>query len=196
MSWQSLGKVTSDNWSKLEFEIPDFNWDKLPQLQIGIQSLSPIDSLPTIYLDSVWLEVQYDKIQNPAPNPQPQTESENQIVFDPQAQHSCAIDPFVIELKPNTTSAITINLHKFHLEKKEVVLLGSLPFGVEASFISNNGARLEVPINENQEIIQLREVDSIGSSAQKGSFNIPVIFSEEDNQSKSMTACQFNLIVK
>ena len=59
-SWQSLGKVNLDNWQNLEFEIPNFNWEDISKFQINIQSLSPVDFIPTVYLDNLRLEVEYE----------------------------------------------------------------------------------------------------------------------------------------
>ncbi len=61
-NWQSLGKVNRDNWQNLALEIPNFNWEDISKVQISIQSLSPVDFTPTVYLDGLWLEVEYETL--------------------------------------------------------------------------------------------------------------------------------------
>ena len=58
--WQSLGKVNLDSWQNLALEIPNFNWEDVSRVQIAIQSLSPVDFAPIVYLDGLWLEVEYE----------------------------------------------------------------------------------------------------------------------------------------
>jgi hypothetical protein len=89
-NWQSLGKVNFSNWKNLELEIPDFNWDKLPNLQIKIQSISPTEFTPTIYLDGMVLEVEYENndlfINNQSDENNLPDENQNQV-FDEQNQN-------------------------------------------------------------------------------------------------------------
>lgn len=62
-NWNQLAKINSDNWQNLEMEIPITSWDDLVNLQISIQTLPTVDSLPDIYLDGLWLEVEYEQAE-------------------------------------------------------------------------------------------------------------------------------------
>lgn len=63
VEWKSLGFVEKDEFGSKHFEIPieeASEWEDISKIQIGIQSVPVIDSIaPIIYLDSVWLEVEY-----------------------------------------------------------------------------------------------------------------------------------------
>ncbi len=61
-NWQVLGKVANDNWQNLELEITNFNWQDISNLQISVKSLSPVDFIPIVYLDGLWLEVEYENL--------------------------------------------------------------------------------------------------------------------------------------
>ncbi len=61
-SWQSLGKVSRNNWQGLTLEVPISSQQDLENLQISIQSLMVFDDQPTIYLDGLWLEVEYEEL--------------------------------------------------------------------------------------------------------------------------------------
>lgn len=60
-NWQRLAKVNSENWQGLTLEIPGLQWEDLVNLQISIQNLATVDPMPTVYLDSLRLEVEYEK---------------------------------------------------------------------------------------------------------------------------------------
>lgn len=59
-NWVELGRITAYNWNDLSFKIPISSLDQISQLQISLVSLPTIDSMVTIYLDSIWLEAETD----------------------------------------------------------------------------------------------------------------------------------------
>jgi len=61
VSWQHLGFVGSDNWKDIEFELPIVEWSELEKLQVRIKNLPTLDKQPTVYLDSMWIEVIHSK---------------------------------------------------------------------------------------------------------------------------------------
>jgi hypothetical protein len=65
VEWKSLGLVAKDEFGSKYFEIPiseASKWEDISKIQIGIQSVPVIDSIaPIIYLDAVWLEVEYQR---------------------------------------------------------------------------------------------------------------------------------------
>lgn len=68
VNWQHLGFVGSDNWKETEFELPIVDWSDLEKLQVRIKNLPTVDEQPTVYLDSMWIEVTHskEKILRPA----------------------------------------------------------------------------------------------------------------------------------
>jgi|GEM_PF-5418353 len=60
LSWKSLGAVTMTNWRSFEPEIPVHSWDQVNTLQVVISAKSTFDQQPTVKLDGLWLETQYN----------------------------------------------------------------------------------------------------------------------------------------
>lgn len=63
-NWNSIGyvsNITNDVSFKMPMDIFTTTAD-LARVQIAIRTVPTFDSMPTIYLDSVWLEVEYQKI--------------------------------------------------------------------------------------------------------------------------------------
>ena len=58
--WQDLGQVSEDNWQNFSVTIPVSSWGDINKLQIQLNPLLSVDA-PTIYLDGMWLEVDYNQ---------------------------------------------------------------------------------------------------------------------------------------
>lgn len=56
--WFEAGEVTQDNWRHFSISLPNISWEQLQQLQVKIETLPLLDNRPSIYLDSVLLQVQ------------------------------------------------------------------------------------------------------------------------------------------
>jgi hypothetical protein len=56
-NWNYLGSVNENNWQNLSFDIPVNNWLDISKIQIKINSLPDTDYY--LYLESMWLEVEY-----------------------------------------------------------------------------------------------------------------------------------------
>jgi hypothetical protein len=56
-NWNYLGSVNENNWQNLTFDIPVNNWVDISKIQIKINSLPDTDYY--LYLESMWLEVEY-----------------------------------------------------------------------------------------------------------------------------------------
>jgi hypothetical protein len=56
-NWNYLGSVNENNWQNLTFDIPINNWLDISKIQIKINSLPDTDYY--LYLESMWLEVEY-----------------------------------------------------------------------------------------------------------------------------------------
>lgn len=59
-NWKHAGFVTKSNWKNLELDIPEVNFDNLSNLQISLKSIVS-DFTPTIYLDGMILNIEYEK---------------------------------------------------------------------------------------------------------------------------------------
>jgi hypothetical protein len=59
-NWQSAGQVTEANWRGFSISIPVASWDDIEKLQVQLTPVLSVD-MPTIYLDGMRLEVNYDQ---------------------------------------------------------------------------------------------------------------------------------------
>ncbi len=65
-NWNYLGSVNENNWQNLTFDIPVNNWVDISKIQIKINSYPDTDYY--LYLESMWLEVEYvSKIEEITP---------------------------------------------------------------------------------------------------------------------------------
>lgn len=56
-NWNYLGSLNSENWKDISFEIPVKDWVDISKIQIKINSMPDTDYY--LYLESMWLEVEY-----------------------------------------------------------------------------------------------------------------------------------------
>jgi hypothetical protein len=61
-NWNYLGSVNENNWQNLTFDIPVNNWVDISKIQIKINSYP--DTNYYLYLESMWLEVEYENSQS------------------------------------------------------------------------------------------------------------------------------------
>jgi hypothetical protein len=61
-SWATLGKVGRATWQGANFKIPVLPWADISKLQVSVERLTTIDAQPTVYLDTLWLEVEYQNL--------------------------------------------------------------------------------------------------------------------------------------
>ncbi len=59
-TWESIGRINGSNWANFSATIPLTSWDEVERLQVQLNPL-PSAETPTVYLDGMWLEVDYDK---------------------------------------------------------------------------------------------------------------------------------------
>jgi hypothetical protein len=65
VDWKPLGFITWNTWKDASFSIPlseASTWGDIAKIQISIESVPSIDEPPIIYVDSVYIEVGYDEI--------------------------------------------------------------------------------------------------------------------------------------
>jgi hypothetical protein len=60
VTWTDLGQVSESNWQDYSVVIPVSSWSDINNLQIQLDPIITADP-PTVYLDSMWLEVDYNQ---------------------------------------------------------------------------------------------------------------------------------------
>ena len=206
-----------DSWQNLALEIPNFNWEDVSRVQIAIQSLSPVDFAPTVYLDSLWLEVEYESLPAPVAGSlsSPESISESMLetlpqtltiqtetqtapqpvskpvikIFDQQAEHKCVINPFSQEISEGTSVNYNISLKPSSSNRPYEIILGDLPSGVGADF--------EQPFSGSTAPTTIPLSLTAEANAQNGSFNIAVIYRETQTNGEILSNfCQLNLVIE
>lgn len=135
----------------------------------------------------------------PQPEPQPAPQS-NPVPYLPllkerkftkmvrlnkDARHSCAAKSFTVDLsgRESVISELELSGTRSDFENIEI---GSLPLGIDITFLSNADYTYAPPRNDNSVVLQI--VNQPGS--QKGNFSIPIIYTSDN----STTICQINVI--
>jgi hypothetical protein len=99
-------------------------------------------------------------------------------------QHSCEVQPFRLELTKGKTIEFNLTLQSDPDAQVSNVRLGNLPKDVTGT--------LQPVGSQSERVVRL----SAGTHAQRGSFSIPINFTEEVNGKSGTTRCQFNLVIK
>ena len=60
VNWTALGKINKNNWRDAQFELPLTNWADIQKVQIEIKAIPTVDEQPTVYLDGMRLEAEYE----------------------------------------------------------------------------------------------------------------------------------------
>lgn len=216
-NWQHLGEIFAEDLDEpqiLTFQVPVSQWVDLQKIQISVISLPRTQDAPYVYLDGMRLEARYEAIPAdeaelaelpaeeellpqeaiPEPSPEPQTErqlreSSRPIKIDPEATHSCSVEPFSTEIRQDETKSISIIFNAPDGETAAFAELGDMPYGIKAHFARSGAATLTGIAGERKEELVL----STGRELQQGSLGVAVIFSRDLGSRVSDTICQFNL---
>jgi hypothetical protein len=121
----------------------------------------------------------------PVPSPMP---THTGRVTDPEAQHSCAFDPFTLAVRRETGRAIyTMLLSPSRAGAPYTVALGTLPRGISATVDRAAGVGSARP----------HVVMTADASAEAGSYTLSVLYHEtQDGGGALTTLCKLNLIVE
>ncbi|MEK7588313.1 MAG: hypothetical protein AAB438_00665, partial [Patescibacteria group bacterium] len=79
-NWKVLGKVSETTWKDASFEISDSSittWEDVSKLQISVKNLPTIDTQPIIYLDNIYIEIEYGILEKIKELPVVEIEDEN-----------------------------------------------------------------------------------------------------------------------
>lgn len=99
-NWQSLGSIGRDNLQNISFEIPLSYWEDIGNLQIKIDGLMAFDSHPIIYLDSAWIEVEYEEFLEEAKLTQEEIERLPRIKIEKDVFFKVSKEDFQLNEKP------------------------------------------------------------------------------------------------
>ena len=147
VEWKRLGFVRANEFHNKYFEIPieeASDWKDISKIQISVQGVPTLDSLaPTIYLDAIWLEVEYEKPMEKAEYQKPTEEVEYQKPISvPQSfitdKNSYTVSDVIKISNVPLGSAIKI----YWLDNPETALNpdpDSRPSNVYAALVSDDG---------------------------------------------------------
>lgn len=196
-SWKSLGKVNYFSWQNLEYEIPNFSWDDVSKIQFALKSTPLIDAQSTIFLDGLWIEIEYANFEEIEETGEIEKSSllfgtlpdfdKDKFKVDEVPTHSCELAPFRQYLAPEQRIKFRILLKPTNATRSHRLVLGDLPHGVKGGLKQDkNGIIIELQSND---------------SPQRGSFGVVIVYQELKNRKLlsanevSTTVCQFNLII-
>jgi hypothetical protein len=159
-NWNYLGSVNENNWQNLSFDIPVNNWLDISKIQIKINSLPDTDYY--LYLESMWLEVEYEN---------PQATSTLQTLTGEMV--GTIIPPFISNETATTTqeegnSAETSQIIEPEEETTKV------EEAVPATTTEESKPILQEPlkIRKFEKIINVKNLDDLSCSADQFSVNI------------------------
>ncbi|MEY2640995.1 MAG: hypothetical protein RL150_388 [Candidatus Parcubacteria bacterium] len=131
----------------------------------------------------------------PAPVAQPQEEVEppmrtftKKIFVNKDAVHTCTAEVFSVDMSGRTTAQNTLQLTKeadiaYELE------VGSLPTGIDVRFTDGNSYYKNIGLEDESADFTI----SLESNAAKGSFTIPIIYTQKGVFDSSVV-CQVNVV--
>lgn len=214
-TWETLGFVEEYSEDNI-FEIPiedASSWEDISKIQIGIQRATTLDGVqPVIFLDSVWLEIEYEFIEEaieltvseeetneevlgviveetpPPPLPFTVRKFDKEIVIDSSVPHRCDVRPFSVDMSKTTSTSTQLFLEK-QPGMAYVVEIGSLPDDITVHFANNDGY-IYAP-GEKETILNL--LIAKGEYARQGNFNVPIYLTRK-GEVDSSTLCQFNIV--
>lgn len=59
-NWEPLANITKANWQNSLFPLPTTSWHSLRDIQIQVRNTTTDIDAPVIYLDSLWIEAEYE----------------------------------------------------------------------------------------------------------------------------------------
>jgi hypothetical protein len=128
-----------------------------------------------------------DEPLQPQPPPLKERRPQKPVRFDKNARHSCAANNFTVNISGQSLAIAELKLEggRSDIENLEI---GSLPLGIDITFLNNSDYEYRPQISDNAAVLQI--INQPGS--QKGDFNIPIIF----KSGNLTTICQINTINK
>jgi hypothetical protein len=210
-NWESLGTIRESNWQNAQVSIPILDWDELKKLQISLVSFPVSDIAPVVYLDGMSLTVDYDPaeepileeellpeeipveeltpiLEGPIAPPLEERKLPEMIKIDENAKHSCAAEPFRVDISTLASTTANIVLQKDGAGLEEVGI-GYLPEGIDVIF-SKSGYYIYRP-GKADATLSLEIIKT--TTSQRGDFNIPIIYTKKGSKDSSVV-CQLNIV--
>ncbi len=111
VTWQNLGTVNASNYKNISFEINStesgtdmLKWGNLAHFQISVATLLSDDKLPNIYLDSVYVEANYESIPKISDPPKISLK-DSSVVLDGKADFGSDETPTFVVTDPGFTTS-------------------------------------------------------------------------------------------
>jgi hypothetical protein len=111
-----------------------------------------------------------------------------EIKIKKDAQYFCRVKSFYIDISNINNERIFEIEFEGKKPKNGVLEIGSLPLGIDITFL--NKADYEWNVSQNEKIAVLQIIKQ--EFSQKGNFNIPIIYTDKD--SRESVICQINII--
>jgi len=196
--WRNLGEINlsqeasnNTNGGYFLFALPIFSsLDDFQNLKIKFTY-----DKPGVYLDAAWLEANYEPLTPQETNnlpllSKPQLKSHflnKKVEISKASPHRCEADNFTINISNKTSASLKILLKGKKVQRGELEI-GNLPYGIDITFTQNQNYLQQISQNDN--VLDLKIINQEGS--QKGSFNIPILYTDKENN--QTTVCQINII--
>lgn len=219
--WRSLGYTGEIN-NTVHFELPIELFgmvSDVEKVQIALHPIPSFDSTPIVYVDAMWLDIEYtlaeddmlleEVVEEELALDEEEPLEENQV--DPNSE---PIELPVLSFR-NVEKNIVIDPHATHSCKAEnfrititdqplsqlalavtrtgsevtELEIGSLPNGIDITFQPNGLYTYEVPPTDTSVSVQI--INQYGS--QKGNFTIPIMYTKK-GEVDSVVVCQLNIV--
>ena len=209
-NWVALAKINPGNWENFTISLPIDNWDDLQGLQVKVEGIpTGLTELPEVFLDGMFVEVEYEFPQtlgsaSPVLTAEPEDQATEQAepalppvatppkphiqIFDQEARHKCTVEPFTRTVKRGGEGAdYTILLQPSDKSALYELFTGDLPSGVSAYIAPTMG----------RGAASSSVYFSVDKEAQQGSFDVVVVYREENKKGMPVpNFCQFNLVIE
>jgi hypothetical protein len=159
-NWNYLGSVNENNWQNLSFDIPVNNWVDISKIQIKINSYPDTDYY--LYLESMWLEVEY---QNPQATSTFQTLTGGMV--------GTIISPFISNKTATATQQESNNAETSQIIETEEATT-TVEEVVQGTTTEESKPILQEPlkIRKFEKMIKIKNLDDLSCSADQFSVNI------------------------
>jgi hypothetical protein len=113
---------------------------------------------------------------------------DKKIKISKEGEYSCSVRNFQVDFSSGPNERIVELELEGKKPKNAVLEIGSLPLGIDITFLNNANYEWNVSQNENIAVLQIIKQEF----SQIGNFNIPIIYTDKD--SGESVICQINII--
>lgn len=193
--WTDLDEVVARSGEEHTFALELEDTGSIETLVVRLAASSVA---APVYLASVKLVVRTDAtlepeipiVLEPTLTPSAPYEYRREFEIDPDATHSCAAVPETLTVTRQESVRFFITLSHGEDSGREVLELGSMPYGIDMRFALGDSHFLDKV--ESREEVQV-EV-TIDPGAQRGSLSVPIIYGKRVDGEDSFVVCQVNVV--